>query len=265
MDERPPAPLPDDPVALKQEVERLRLQLAERERLSSVGLLISDIAHEIYNPLTWVKLNESLLRLNVEQWRAGVDEVALNAKLPELARILGDNEVGLTRIEHVVDALRLMSRRHTDAKSAQDINAICQKTIVMLNQSFKKKSLNVLTEWGPIGEVVCNPGDVAQAVMNLLVNAVDAVPSHGHVQVRTFSQPGHVVIEVSDDGPGVPPEVAKRIFEPFYTTKAHGTGLGLPLCHSVAADHGGRIELDTNRSGGATFRLLVSSSLQPKA
>lgn len=242
---------------LREEIDRLRQQLIERERLASVGLLISDIGHEIRNPLAWVKLNEGLLLMMAEQARKTGDAQKLLAELPKLVQLLKDNEEGLNRIEHVLDALRLMSRRQSEPVAPHDLNEICQRTLVMLNQAFKKKGIALLTEWGALPPVACKGNDVAQAVMNLLVNAADAVPNGGHVGIRTSLLGTEALIEVSDDGPGIPRRDAARIFEPFYTTKPLGTGLGLPLVRSVAQDHGGRTEVGKSASGGATFRMWL--------
>jgi two-component system, NtrC family, sensor kinase len=225
--------------------------------MAQVGLLVSDIAHEIYNPLAWVKLNAGMLRMQVDQALATGDAQQLLARLPKLTELLKDNEEGLERIQHVVDALRLMSRGHSDDRSQQDLNQLCQRTLVMLNQAFKHKGIEVETAWAALPPIICNGNDVAQAVMNLLVNAKDAVGPHGHVRLSTYTANGHAVVEVSDDGPGVPPEIRPRIFEPFFTTKPLGTGLGLPLVLSVAQDHAGTVEVDSNRQGGATFRLRL--------
>jgi signal transduction histidine kinase len=253
---QPPLLKSDEDVdQLRRDLAQARDQLVRHERFAAVGLLVSDIAHEIYNPLAWVKLNTGLLKMAFDQ--ASDDPASLAPKLAKLGELLKDNAEGLDRIQHVVDALRLMSRAHSDHKDEEDVNAICRKTIVMLNQVFKKKAVQVGQEWGELPPVVCNGSEVAQAVMNLLVNANDAVGPNGHVGVRTLSQDHEVAIEVWDDGPGLPPEVESRIFEPFVTTKPFGTGLGLPLVRSVADDHKGRVEWTTNRPGGTTFRLVI--------
>lgn len=240
---------------LRRELAQARDQLVRHERFAAVGLLVSDIAHEIYNPLAWVKLNTGLLRLALDQ--AGDDPEAFKAKAAKLVELLKDNEDGIDRIQHVVDALRLMSRAHSDHKSEEDVNSICRKTLVMLNQAFKKKSVEVHQEWGELPQVICNGSELAQAVMNLLVNANDAVGTGGHVGIRTKASDAEVMIEVWDNGPGLPREVEAKLFEPFVTTKAFGTGLGLPLVHSVVEGHKGRIEYTTQRPGGTTFRIIL--------
>lgn len=245
------------------EVDQLRLQLARlqdqlvrQERLTSVGLLLSDIAHEIYNPLAWVKLNNGMLRMMIEQAPASGD-AAFVQRLAKFTELLRDNEEGLTRIQHVVDALRLMSRSHSEVKGDEDVNVLCQKTIIMLGGAFKKKGVTVVGDYGALPPIHCNGNDVAQAIMNLLVNANEAVGVHGHVWLVTRVEGSEAFLEVHDDGPGVRIEDRERIFEAFYTTKPLGTGLGLPLVASVAQNHGGRIELLDRPGGGALFRLVL--------
>ncbi len=254
---RLPDPTSPDVAALREEIERLRRQLMDRERLASVGLLINDIAHEIYNPLAWVKLNEGVLRMTVEQVKGTQDPKAFLDRLPKLLEILKDNEEGLNRIQYVVDALRLMSRGHAATRSATDLNMVCQRTLVMLNQVFKKKAVEVRTELGATAMVVCDPNEVAQAVMNLLTNGADAVGTNGHIRLRTWTDGTNATIEVDDDGPGVPPDQRAQIFEPFVTTKPLGTGLGLPLVKSVALDHGGRVDVSSSDLGGARFQVIL--------
>lgn len=246
-----------DVEALERELAQLKDHLVRHERFAAVGLLLADIAHEIYNPLAWVQLNAGLLKMMVDQAETSGDLEALRAKLPKVKELLADNQEGLKRIQHVVDALRLMSRGRNGARAPEDVNEVCRKTALMLGGVFKRKGVFLETEFGVVPPLSCNGNDLAQAIMNLLVNANDAVAQSGHVRLRTSHADGWIRIEVLDDGPGVPRDVRERIFEPFFTTKPLGTGLGLPLVRNVADDHGGHVEVADRPGGGALFRLSL--------
>jgi signal transduction histidine kinase len=113
--------------------------------------------------------------------------------------------------------------------------------------------------------VTCSPGKVNQVVLNLLTNAVQASPEGGRVTIRTRRRDAGVCIEVSDQGHGIPPEIRDRIFDPFFTTKpqGEGTGLGLSISHGIVADHGGRIEVDSEPGRGTTFTVCLPLSPPP--
>lgn len=240
-----------------QELTRLRQQLSDRERLAGIGLLVSDVAHEIYNPLAWLQLNESLLRETLERILETKDSPPWTPDLQKLRQLVEDNLEGLKRISNVVASMRLLSRPHSELKELHDVNDVCRRTLTMLEPSFAKAQARLEADYGEVPKVRSNESDLAQAVMNLLVNAKEAVPAGGHVRLRTSANEGRVFIEVSDDGSGVPEAFREKIWEPFFTTKSLGTGLGLPMVRSVARDHGGDVELERNPAGGATFRFWI--------
>jgi len=103
-------------------------------------------------------------------------------------------------------------------------------------------------------------GQIRQALLNLVRNAAEAMPGGGHVWLRTRSEQGRVVVEVADDGPGIPPELRERLFDPFVSTKQGGTGLGLALTHQIVKDHGGAIRVSSTPGQGATFTLELPAS-----
>ena len=230
------------------EDRRLREQLIHSERLSAVGQLVAGVAHEINNPLQAVM---------------GFTELLMEAKITdEVRRDLEQIRMDADRAARIVRHLLLFARRSTLERSVADLNEIVRSTVAL--RAFELKSLGIqLVEHysKELPLIVVNREEIQQVVLNLLLNAEQAVrgiEGPSGVQVRTGETANAAFVEVADQGPGVPALVASRVFEPFFTIKAvgQGTGLGLSVSLGIAQAHGGSLELvPTDR--GACFRLTL--------
>jgi len=229
------------------EVRRLKDQLYHADKLASIGLLVSGVAHEINNPLTGTIAYTELLAMKVtdEDTRA------------ELKKILDSAE----RCKKIVENLMTFSRQRTPSKSLETMNDIIDRTIVLRSYRLRTNSIEIVRDYDPATTVFVDAQQIQQVVLNLLLNAeqaiIDAGQAHGRIVFRTRSdkQRRRVIVTVSDNGPGIPQQIAAKIFDPFYSTKpiGEGTGLGLSISHGIITEHGGIIGFENNEGGGSAF------------
>jgi PAS domain S-box-containing protein len=231
------------------EVRRLKDQLYHSDKLASIGLLVSGVAHEINNPLTGTIAYTELLAMKV------TDE----GVRAELKKILDSAE----RCKKIVDNLLTFSRQRTPSKSLESINDVIDRAIDLRSYWLKSHNIRIVREFDPVSTVFVDSQQIQQVVLNLLLNAEQAVAGSGRadpaIRFTTRSdRPGRkVVIQVADNGPGIPRNVASKIFDPFFTTKpvGVGTGLGLSISHGIITEHGGTIRFENIEGGGAVFTI----------
>jgi PAS domain S-box-containing protein len=231
------------------EVRRLKDQLYHAEKLASIGLLVSGVAHEINNPLTGTIAYTELLSMKV------TDEGIKS----ELKKILDSAE----RCKRIVDNLLTFSRQRTPSKSLESINDIIDRAIDLRSYWLKSSNIKIVREYDPVSTVFVDAQQIQQVVLNLLLNAEQAITGSGQTKgVITFRTHANkdtrrVSIQISDSGPGIPQKVASKIFDPFFTTKpvGVGTGLGLSISHGIVTEHGGTIQFHNAEGGGAVFTI----------
>jgi signal transduction histidine kinase len=231
------------------------------ERLASIGSIAAGVAHEINNPLGFIKANEQLNRAIVAEVAA---DAALGqdarAKLADVAATLGDNLTGVQRIERIVRSLRQLAKP-SHAKQATSLVPVLESAL-LLGSNRTRNTIEVRTELeDSLPMVNANPDELGQVFLNLLVNAAEAVePGKGRITVRARRATGGVEgveVEVEDNGCGIPPDVQAKLFTPFYTTKQQGTGLGLTISQRIIADHGGSLRVRSAPGGGTTFTVTL--------
>lgn len=242
--------------AVSRYVERVRSHIRQHEKMLGIGQLVSGIAHQISNPLDG-------LQNGLRQITQGVRG---HARLEETARLMKD---ALGRIESVARRLQEFARPQGLELQACDVNKAVTATVELLEKGLSGIGILLESDLADVPKAWGDPYSVEEVVFNLCTNALDAMPGGGRLWIRTretnrpeISPEGCVVIEVQDTGTGVPPEQLDRIFEPFYTTKAQsgGTGLGLWLCRMLLSEMGGRLEVESGASGGATFKVLLAKA-----
>ncbi len=254
------------------ELEEAHGQLLQSEKMASIGVLAAGIAHEINNPVGFVNsnlgalkgYNETMVGL-LEACRAGTateaDFVAadfdyLKADSVDLVR---ESRDGLDRVRKIVADLKDFSRLDRAEWQEADLNAGIECTLNVVWNEIKYKAEVVRQYDADLPRVPCLPAQINQVVMNLLVNAAQAIEGQGIITVRSGHDADHVWIEVEDSGRGMRPEVLARIFDPFYTTKpvGKGTGLGLSISYDIVSKHGGRIDVRSEPGRGSTFRVSL--------
>jgi signal transduction histidine kinase len=235
------------------EERRLREQLIHSERLSAVGQLVAGVAHELNNPLQGVMGNLELL-IDAE------DRPETRAELQEI-RIAGE------RAAKIVRNLLAFARKSALDRSVADLNEIVRATIAWRATDLRAHDIALDERYAAeLPLIVVNREEIQQVVLNLLLNAEHATRANGAgtLHVRTGSVDDMVFLEITDEGKGVPRDVAARIFEPFFTTKfvGEGTGLGLSVSLGIAQAHGGSLALVPSEHG-ARFALTLPVAAMP--
>jgi signal transduction histidine kinase len=233
------------------------------QRLESLGVLAAGIAHEINNPLAFVRGNLAHLeRLAIlVAKRLDAYEPAEADELREMGEVILETQGGAERISRIVDATRRLSREPGAAREAVDVNAVADEALQMaaLHSNRGVEIETRLTSQPP--RVQGSAAQLGQVILNLLINAKQAAGSQhaGRIRLETDVRDGWVELRVHDDGPGVSPELRERVFDPFYTTKGpdEGTGLGLAIAFDIAEDHGGELDVGESALGGACFTLRL--------
>jgi signal transduction histidine kinase/FixJ family two-component response regulator len=234
-----------------------RLRVADR--LVSLGTLASGVAHEINNPLSYVVANvdfvvECIRGLDADQLAAAGGHEILEA--------LSEVREGGRRIASIVESLRYQARQDDDLAAPADANAAVEAALRILDNQLRYRT-RVELALGKLPMCLVHERRLVQVIVNLLTNAIDAFPARSSdqnlIRIETRSLKESVLVEVHDNGLGIPETVRERIFDPFFTTKAPGvgTGLGLYLCHQYVAAAGGTLDFETRDNEGTTFRIRL--------
>ncbi len=248
------------------EKRTLESQLMVSDRMASVGTLAAGVAHEINNPLAAVLANldyviDSLANQSIPS--VGPDGRSYALTLEEIREPLADAREAAERVRFIVRDLKVFSRSPTEeAKGPVDITATMESAIGMAWNEIRHRA-RLIKEYGSVPPVEANEARLGQVFLNLLVNAAQALPDgkadRSEIRIRTRLDGAHVVIEVTDNGDGIPPEITGRIFDAFFTTKAvgAGTGLGLAISRRIVTDMGGTLTVDSRVGHGTTFRVAL--------
>jgi len=235
------------------EYDRVQQQIHQSEKLAAICQLAAGVMHEINNPLATIGACVAAIEGRLP---AGADTAQVEEYLQTI-----DREVD--RCSRIVDGLLDFTRPRAGPRRAVSLNALVDETLFLLKHHRRFKQLQVARALAPgLPDTTGSPEQLAQVLMALMLNAVDAMEQGGQLTVRTGLSPARsdeVVVEVQDTGIGIAPADQSKIFEPFYTTKppGRGTGLGLSICYGIVADHRGRIEVDSAPGRGATFRVFL--------
>ena len=239
------------------ERKQVQTQLMLADRMSSLGRLASGVAHEINNPLAYVMLNLELLGERLRRLQGSDPEL-----LAQMRRGVDDAREGTERMKRIVRALGTFGRGDEDRVGAVDVNGVLDSAVELATMQLRHGT-RLTRRYEATGPARANPFRLGQVFLNLLVNAADALRDGDHdneILLSTRSrEDGFVVIEVQDNGTGIPPELQSRIFDPFFTTKpfGKGTGLGLAVCHAIVTSFGGQIACESVPGRGATFRVTL--------
>lgn len=231
-------------------------RILQSEKLAAIGQLAAGIMHEINNPLATIGACVAALENRI----ADTVPASQQASVREYLEII-DKEV--QRCEGIVDGLLDFSRPKGKAKGPVNVSTILEDTLFLLKHHERFKKIDVTRELhDQLPAVFANAEQLIQVFMAIMLNALDAMEEGGALIVRSHSNSVHadeVVVEIEDSGSGIPRSELSKIFEPFYTTKppGRGTGLGLSVCYGIVAEHGGRIEADSQPGRGSVFRVFL--------
>jgi PAS domain S-box-containing protein len=250
-----------------EEGKATQLQLVQAAKLESIGRLAAGVAHEVKNPLAIILSAVEFLSQSIPNPDADVTVA------------MADVQEAVRRADHVIRGLLDFSHATEFTLDEGDLNAVIEKSVGLVRHALSKYHITLVKELeSDLPSVIMDSSKIEQVIVNLMINAIDVMPSGGSLTVRTkrwrLTQPGPdvgvrrtdrfrigqsaVVVEIDDTGPGIPEETRSRLFDPFFTTKptGKGTGLGLAMSKTIIALHGGSIQI-ANREGGGGARATV--------
>jgi len=248
-------------------VSRKALQdrLRQSQKLEAVGQLAAGLAHEINNPMAYVKTNLNLLR---EAWTRLRKSAALEAvqtvaedlrrELADCEELLDESLQGVARTIEIVRDVRDFSRATGGERELASLNDLLESAWRVVTPRVAE-GVSCERRYNELPKLACAPGQIRQVFVNLLVNAVQALGNRGTVRLETTIRGDDLVVRVEDDGPGISMAHRARLFDPFFTTKpvGEGTGLGLYVSYQIAAAHGGEIRVDSTPGHGSRFEVRL--------
>lgn len=269
------------------ELKETQQLLIHSEKMNAMGKLVAGVAHELNNPIAFVYSNLFSLDKYVAEVFDAIRQIeqqvesADNQKLSEIVALIRkkndldyleedisdmtkESKVGVERVKTIVEDLRRFSRLDESDIKQVDLIENIRSTISIVRAEISKKNINfqfTSPEWVTIE---CFPGQLNQAILNVLINAIQAAEEGGLVGISVIEDVNNVVIEIKDNGVGIPDEIKSRIFEPFFTTKpiGSGTGLGLSITYRIIHDlHQGTIEVESTLKQGTKFKLSIPKKI----
>ena len=256
-------------------------QLLQSEKMASIGLLAAGVAHEINNPIGYVHSNLGTLREYVgalfaliehqdaalqsadpgvrEDLRVQRERLDIDFIVGDLPKLLDESREGIERVTKIVQDLKEFSYvGRGDEMRPSDLHKGLESTLNIVWNDLKYKT-RVEKHYGDLPLVECHLSEINQVLVNLLINAGQAIENRGTIVIATGAEDGEAWISIADSGCGIAPEVLPRIFDPFYTSKpiGRGTGLGLAIAYSIVSKHHGRIEVESEPGVGTTFRVVL--------
>lgn len=284
-----------DRILVQQESDRehVQQQLAQSEKMASLGQMVAGVAHQLNTPLAFSHNNVSMaiealngystplkvagklvklvkstdadsVNLNIAKARAQIEEIEednLDVEMP--VEMLGDTLRGIDQMRELVENLRDFTRLDRSKTAEFDVNKGL-RNVVYMARSVIPTHIEVIEEYGALPKIECNASQLNQVFLNLINNAAQAIKTEqGTVTVRSSVEGNRIRVDVTDTGAGIAPDVLPHIFDNYYTTKAatEGTGLGLPIARSIVDEHGGAITVSTELGKGSTFTVFLPAAL----
>jgi signal transduction histidine kinase len=250
--------------------------------MASIGQLTAGIAHEINNPVNYINAGIESLKTNVKEIEQILDmyrdltednftqkmkiileeekKIDIEETRKEIRNLIRSVTNGAERTTEIVKGLRTFSRLDENEIKAADLHEGIDLTLVMLHNKFKQH-VEIIKEYGELPLVECFPGKLNQVFMNILSNAIEAIPEKGTITIKTWGDKpdGKVFISIKDDGEGMSEKTMSNIFNPFFTTKeiGKGTGLGLSISHGIIEQHKGTINVKSDPGIGTKFIISL--------
>ncbi|NJR26370.1 MAG: histidine kinase [Richelia sp. CSU_2_1] len=264
------------------DLKTTQTQLIQAEKMSSLGMMMAGIAHEINNPVNFIygnlchadRYTKDLLKLievyqqeyphHNQQIQNCIEEIELEFLAEDLEKLLSSMQMGTERIQQIVLSMRNFSRLDEADMKPVDIHEGINSTLLILNSKLKN-SITLIKSYGKLPLVECYPSQLNQVFMNIIANAADALlgnPILRDKQIKIATEvvgKTHVAVKIKDNGTGIEPDVLKRLFDPFFTTKpvGKGTGLGLSISYQIIEKHRGKIEVKSALGKGAEFAIYL--------
>jgi two-component system, sporulation sensor kinase E len=231
------------------ELKHLRQEIIRLDQLNIVGELAASIGHEVRNPLTTVRGFLQLLSKKKEC-----------TSLKEYFDLMIEE---LDRANSIISEFLSLAKNKKAKFEPQNLNTIIKTISPLIESNATINNKNIVLDLNPIPELLLNSQEIRQLILNLVHNGLDAMPPHTNLLIKTAVENNHVVLSIKDEGMGISPETLEKLGTPFFTTKETGTGLGLPICYSIAARHKAAIKVSTT-SKGTTFFITFGERVPIK-
>lgn len=229
------------------EVKDLQEKIRRSEHLASLGRLAAGMAHEIRNPLSSIR---GFAQFFVNRFKGREEEYAYASIMVK----------EVDRLNRVISDLLEFARPKRLHLERQNLENICENTLLLLEEELKKKNIKVEKIYEPgLPLVMVDRDQISQALLNLLLNSIESIDGEGNIRLclQKGIQPGTIEIGIEDTGQGIPVRDLEKIFEPFFSTKRKGTGLGLAIVHQIITNHGGAIKVDSEKGKGTVFTISL--------
>jgi signal transduction histidine kinase len=242
----------------RRERRQQREVLYQTEKLSALGRLVAGVAHEMNNPL-------GIISSRIELMLGEAEGQNFPAQHLEDLKVIHRN---VLRVGGVAQALRSFARQSTGERRPVELNVVVGETLLLVGKPMSTDNIRIATALDPgLPRLLGDANVLQQVLLNLLTNAREAMTAGGEIRIETGLDPegpGRLRLVVADTGPGIPAADLPHLFEPFYTTKASGTGLGLAVSYGIVQDHQGTIDVRSAPGQGATFTLTFPILEEPK-
>ena len=260
-----------------EEQRQTRMRMATADRMASIGTLAAGVSHGINNPLAYVMANLSFAIEALQEFvkpgtegshesEHGEEAAFRSANMDELLGALVQAREGSERIRELVEDLIAFSSKHDFKSGTFDLDPVVNSALNLTSSTILTRA-QLVKAFGATRPILGEASQLAHVLLNVLLNAAQSIspghPEDNEIRVSTWTTAsGSAVIEVRDSGPGIPPEIRERMFEPFYTTKpvGEGTGLGLSIAYAIVSDMGGKIEVESVLGEGSTFRIILPTT-----
>jgi len=270
-----------------EELRKTQAQLIQSEKMASLGVLTAGVAHEINNPVNYINTALEGLKITLNDFLEifylyeTITPENVTAKLEEIKRLkaqldfptlqqginvlLNNMQTGIERITEIVKSLRTFARVEENELKFSNVHELIDTTLVMLHNQYKNR-IEIVKEYGFVNSINCYPGKLSQVFMNILSNAIQAIPDKGTITINTHTdkEGKFMYISIKDTGMGIPENIREKIFEPFFTTKeaGKGTGLGLSITYGIIQQHNGEIEVKSKVGVGTEFIIKLPTNLK---
>ena len=245
---------------LRTKLVRSQTLLERQQKLATLGTLAAGIAHEIRNPLTSLKARLYTLEKHLQA-------------VPAARKDTDIISAEISRLEHIVQDVLSFARPSDPKLEIIAADTVIREVQGLMSPDLESRGLHLVVESSPELLIRADSGHLKQVLVNLVRNAAEAIDGKGTVTLRTRParapfggrETAAVILEVADDGKGIPPEVEKRLFDPFFSTKETGTGLGLPIAARIVEKHGGLLQYQTRPGHGTTFGVVLRREIEDTA
>ncbi|MGH7860032.1 MAG: PAS domain-containing hybrid sensor histidine kinase/response regulator, partial [Candidatus Binatia bacterium] len=246
---------------------KLEAQLRQAQKLEALGRLASGVAHEVNNPLTWVLSHLEALRDDLPRLGPPGDDPS---RVEPLLRRVGEAMEGTQRVARIIRDLQTFTRTEEKKRAAVDVNSILESALSVTADTIRRRA-RLVKDLGELPPLWGDSANLSQVFVHLLTNAAQAIgegrADRNEIGVHTRREEGDVIVEISDTGGGIAPEHRDEIFDPYFTTRpiGEGLGLGLSISRNIVAAHGGRIEVESEPGAGSRFTIRLPADARKPA